>query len=107
MQIPINFRSAELLTQSLCMTITDSVIEAGSDAEVTVEKLHQASTFAHELARFLDRLGEGIRGEIVVTDDTDDQAGLRAALAAARSKVTALPVRGVTDSRSFRPDGAA
>lgn len=82
MKIPINFHSAELHTQSLCMTITDSLAEAGADAGVTVEKLYQASAFAHELARFLDSLSAAAAGITpVVLDGDDEYHELRVALA--------------------------
>jgi hypothetical protein len=64
MQVPINFRSAELLTSSLCQTVVDAVCQAGCDADDTLPKLREASRFAHELARFLDALSEGISAEI-------------------------------------------
>jgi hypothetical protein len=64
MEIPINFRSAEMLTSSLCQTVVDAVCQAGCDAADTLPKLREASSFAHELARFLDALSEGITAEI-------------------------------------------
>lgn len=82
MKIPMNFHSAELLTQSLCLSITDSVCEAGADAAVTLEKIRQASTFAHELARFLDNLSTAIAGKTPICDDeTEEHSELRRAVA--------------------------
>jgi hypothetical protein len=81
MKIPVSFRSAELLTEALCLSITDCVVEAGCDAEVTLERMRQASAFAHELARFLDNCSTALAGEIVIDDDTDEQHELRAAVA--------------------------
>ena len=104
MKIPINFRSAEILTQSLCITITDCVCEAGCDAEVTVEKLHQATTFAHELARFLDNISQAVRGEVVVDDDDcDEQRELRVAVAGRSATVTPLHA----ELAAWTPEGAA
>jgi len=68
MKIPVSFRSAELLTEALCLSITDCVVEAGCDAEVTLERMRQASAFAHELARFLDSLSTALAGEVVIED---------------------------------------
>jgi len=69
MQIPMNFIDAEKHTISLCLSIQDSVCEAGADAEKTLQSLHAASAFAHTLARFLDNLSRGIQGEVPVFED--------------------------------------
>ena len=76
MQVPINFRSAELLSCSLCQSITDAMAQAGADAEDTLPKLREASMFAHELARFLDSLAEGISAEVVVEPRTPSLHGI-------------------------------
>lgn len=82
MKIPMNFHSAELLTQSLCLSITDSVAEAGADPEVTLQRMRQASAFAHELARFLDNLSTAIAGNTPICDDeTEEHSELRRAMA--------------------------
>jgi len=77
MKIPVSFRSAELLTEALCLSITDCVVEAGCDAEVTLERMRQASAFAHELARFLDNVTAAVAGEIVIDEDCDEHHELR------------------------------
>lgn len=81
MQINLTFTDLERLIASLGLTITDAVAEAGCDAEKTLPQIREAASFAHVQARLLDRVSEALAGELVVSDDSDDQRELRAAVA--------------------------
>jgi hypothetical protein len=64
MQVPVNFEDAARLTGSLTMSIIDAVGRAGQKPEDTIPALREASAYAHTLARFLDRLGDSLAGEL-------------------------------------------
>lgn len=81
MNISIDFPDFERLIASLGQTIADAVAEAGCDAEKTLSQIREASRFAHVQARLLDRVSEALAGEVLVNDDSEDHAELRAVMA--------------------------
>ena len=81
MNINLTFPDLERLVASLGLTIADAVAEAGCDAEKTLSQIREASRFAHVQARLLDRVSEALAGEVLVNDDSEDHAELRAVMA--------------------------
>ena len=81
MTIKTNWPDAERMCACLGLTITDLMAEAGCDAAGTLVKVREAAAVAAVQQRFLESLADGLAGELLVDDDTDDQRGLRAAVA--------------------------